>query len=269
MPIEIRHLQTLVEVWRRKEEPETADLQRALHVAQALENDAASPTHMKAFAWHLAVESHRAVGWELPSDVSLASCRAAAVSVSHAASLLIAEIEGQVHGADSPVLVLGALAACRSIFGRWDLLPASGALLIPLAREERGLPSASDLPTTRGIHWAAPGRLQMIYEEHAFPVSLNGEKVLVPRPELVAARTSSKVLQPDTPEAFVFCGAALTAATDGQWADVMRISKALGHDSAPLELAMHFGIDQRLDLGIGRTRRSFFSFRRILGRTSK
>jgi hypothetical protein len=269
MSIEIRHLLTLVEVWGRKEEPGTADLQRALHVARALEDDTSSPTHLKAFAWHLAVESHRAVGWDLPTDVSLASCNAAAVSVAHASSLLSAEIEGQVRGADGPVLVLGALAASRSVFGRWDLLPASGALLVPLAREERGLPSTSEIPATRGIHWATPGRLQMVYEEHAFPVSLNAEKVLVPTVELVAARAASRKLQPGDPETLVFCGAALASVGDDRWDDVTRIAKSLGHGSTPRELAMYLGIDQRLDLGVGRTRRSLLALRNLLRRGSK
>lgn len=263
----MKHLQTLVEVWARKDEPETADLRRALHIAQVLEDDPAGPTHLRAFAWNLVVETHRSVGWDLPSDAQLSSCRAAAASLSHASSLLISEIAEQVNGAAGPVLLLGALAAGRSVFGRWDLIPANGALLISLEPEETGLPGAADLPTTHGLHWAAPGSLREVYEEHAFPARLDGGQVLVPRPELVAARSPSQTLQPDDPETLVFYGAALAAVSAGNWDEVMSIARALGHGDAPLDLAANLGLDRRLGLDLGRVRRSLMTLRRLLHRS--
>ena len=106
----------MVEIWARRNEPETADLQRALHTAESIEKDTSSPTHLRAFAWHLVVATHEYVGWTLPHDVDLSSCRAAAASLAHSASLLTEEIAEQVHDLPNPVLLLGAFAASRSIF---------------------------------------------------------------------------------------------------------------------------------------------------------
>jgi hypothetical protein len=264
--IAIRHIQTMVENWARKDEPQTADLQQALHTAKALEKDPSSPTHLRAFAWHLVTETHHAVGWNLPADVDLSSCRAAAASLSHSASLLTNDIAEQVRGIASPVLLLGAFAASRSIFGRWDLLPASGALLVSLDSEQEGRSDGADLPEIHGILWAAPGKFRQIYEEHASPASLDGASALVPQPELVAARSKFRQLRPEEPETLLFCGAALASATSGNWSEVNRLAKILGHPSAPLEFAVSLGIDDRLGLKISRPRRMSLALRRLLRR---
>ena len=256
----------MVELWARREEPETDDIRRTLHAARVLEEDPSSPTHLRAFAWHLAVEIHESVGWDLPADLNLASCRAAAASLSHSASLLIDQITEQVHGLAIPVLLLGAFAASRSIFGRWDLLPASGSLLVSLDLEEEGRPDGADLPEIHGIRWVAPGKLREVYENHASPAALNGDQVLVPDAELIVARSTSRGLGPEDPEALIFCGAALAATNDGAWADVTRIAKALGHRDSPIEVAVELGIDHRLGLEVGRGRRLSMALGRFLRR---
>ena len=262
----MRHLRTLVEVWARKDEPGTADLRRALHVAQVLEDDPGGPTHLRAFAWNLVVESHRSVGWDLPADVHLSSCRAAAASLSHGSALLVSEIAAQVSGTSGPVLVLGALAAGRSIFGRWDLVPASGALLVSLETEANSLPDAADLPTTHGLRWAAPGELRPIYERYAFPASLDGGQVLVPKAELIAARSPLRPLTATDPETLVFYGAALATVSAGTWDEVLSIARALGHGTDPLKLAAALDLDRRLGLEVGRARRTGLALRRFLSR---
>ena len=266
MPISIRLLQTMVEIWVRKDEPETADLQRVLHAAQVLENDPSSPTHLRAFDWHLAVETHRAVGWDLPTDISLASCRAAADSLSHSASLLMEEIAEQIRGVESPVLLLGAFAGVRSVFGRWDLLQANGAILVSLDLEDKRRPAGTDLSKIHGIRWAAPGRLRNLYEKHASPVALNGGQVLVPRPELVAARSNLRPLRPEDPETLLFCGAAFVASSSGRWPNVLRISKFLGRGYEPLEAAVQLGIEDRLGLEVSTAQRALLALRRLLRR---
>ena len=266
MPIAIRHILSMVEIWARKDEPETADLRRALHTAETLQNDPSSPTHLRAFAWHLVVETHGAVGWDLPTGVNLASCRAAAASLSHSASLLTDEIAEQLHGISSPVLLLGAFAACRSVFGRWDLVPASGALLVSLGNEQGGRSDGADLPEAHGIRWAAPGKLRLVYEQHTSRASLDGTTALVPHPELVAARSAYRPLRPEDPETLLFCGAALASNASGHWTEVTRLAKALGHSSAPLELAVSLGIEERLGLEISRPRRISLAVRRIFRR---
>jgi len=266
VPIAIRHIQTMVEIWARKDEPQTADLQQALHTAKALESDPLSPTHLRAFAWHLVTETHHAVGWDLPTDVNLASCRAAAASLSHSASLLTDEIAEQVHGIASPVLILGAFSASLSVFGRWDLVPASGALLVSLDSEQEGRSDGADLPEVHGIRWAAPGKLRHLYEQHASPASLDGATALVPHPELVAARSAYRPLLPEDPETLLFCGAALASSASGRWTKVTKLAKALGHQSAPLELAVSLGIEDRLGLEISRPRRMSLAVRRFFSR---
>ena len=264
--IAIRHIQTLVEIWARKDEPQTADLQQALHTAKVLENDTSSPTHLRAFAWHLVGETHDSVGWDLPTDVNLASCRAAAASLSHSASLLTDEIAEQVKGISSPVLLLGAFSASRSIFGRWDMLPANGALLVSLDSEQEGRTDGADLPEVHGIRWAAPGRLRKVYERFASPASLDGATALIPHPELVAARSPFRPLRPEDPETLLFCGAAFASANQGRWAEVTRLAKALGHPSAPLEFAVSLGIEDRLGLEISRPHRMSLAVRRFFSR---
>jgi hypothetical protein len=257
----------MVEIWARKDKPQTADLQRALHAAKVLENDPSSPIHLRAFAWRLAVETHRAVEWDIPADVNLASCRAAAASLSHSASLLIHEISKQVRGIESPVLLLGALAASRSVFGRWDMVPANGALLVSLdLEEEQGRADGADLPEVHSLLWAAPGKLREVYEQNASPVALDSVNVLVPHPELVAARGNFQRLRPEDFETLLFCGAALASVAAGRWTQVLRIAKILGHPATPLEIAVSLGIDERLGLEISRPRRLSLAVRRFLRR---
>ena len=62
----------MVEIWGRRDEPQTADLRRVIHAARVLQEEPSSPAHLRAFAWHLVVDTHRAAGWSLPADVSLA-----------------------------------------------------------------------------------------------------------------------------------------------------------------------------------------------------
>ena len=266
MSIAIRHVRAIVEIWARRDEPQTGDLRQVLHTATILEDDTSSPIHLRAFAWRLAVETHAAVGWDLPPDLNLASCRAAAASLSHSASLLTDEIAKQVHGTTSPVLLLGSFAAGRAVFGRWDLLPASGALLVSFDPHEEGLPEAPGLGAAHGIRWASPGRARGVFEEHAFPATLNGDQVLLPDAELIAACSVSRGLSVEDPEAMIFCGAAFDAAHGGAWSEVTRIAKALGHPDSPTEVAVELRFDRHLGLEIGKVQRSMFALRRLIRR---
>lgn len=251
----------MVDIWARKDEPETADLRRVLHAAEILEGDPSSPTHLRAFIWRLVVETHRAAGWDLPSDVSLASCRAAADSVSHACSLLKTDVSAQIHGIGSPVLLLGGLAESRSVFGRWDLAPADGAVLVSFDHREKGHLGSADLPITSGVRWASPGKYREVLEEYAVPASLNGDQVLVPRPELVVARVAKRDLQPEESAALVFSGAAHVVV---DWNEVNRIAKRIGRAAAPNEAALALGLESYLGLETGRVRSWLNPLRRLL-----
>ena len=91
-------------------------------------------------------------------------------------------------------------------------------------------------------------------------------QVLVPRPELVAARGTFRPLRPEDPETLLFCGAALAAASSGHWPDVMRIAKSLGNRNAPLEAVVGLRIDDRLGLEVSTARRSMLALRRLFRR---
>ena len=252
MPISTRLLLTMVEIWARKEEPETADLRRVLHAAKVLDEDPSSPTHLRAFAWRLVVETHRAAGWSLPADVSLASCRAAGDSLSHACTLLITTVAEEIQGVDGRVLLLGGLADSRSVFGRWDLVPAEGVVLVALDGESNGHLASADLPPTRGIRWASPEQCRELVDEPARPATLNGLEVLVPRPEMVAARIAGRTPDPEDAAALVFCGAAFAAE---DWDDAIRIAKTLRRSSDLSATAVALGLEKYLGMESGGVRR--------------
>ena len=238
----------MVEIWARRDEPETADLRRVIHAANALQDDPSSPVHLRAFAWRLVVDTHRAAGWSLPTDVSFASCRAAADSLFHACSLLTAEVAAQLRGADGPSLLLGGLADSQSVFGRWDLVPADGAVLVALDRREETYVDPADLPVTNGVHWVGAGASHQLYRQLTTTATLETSEVLVPRPELVAARVANAGLRPDDPAALVFCGAAFVTE---DWDEVTRIAKGLGRAPALYEAAVALGLEQYLGVKAG------------------
>jgi hypothetical protein len=266
VPISTRLLLTMVEIWARKDEPETADLRRVLHAARVLDEDPTSPTHLRAFAWRLVVETHRAAGWSLPAEVSLATCRAAADSISHACTLLITELTEEIRNVDGPVLLLGGLADSRSVFGRWDLVPAEGAVIVVLDGKFEGPPASGHLPPTRGVRWASPDQCRELCEEPAVAANLIGNEVLVPRPEMIAARIADRAPRPEDPAALVFCGAAFAAAARDSWTEVTSIAKRMGRPAAPAEAAATLGMDGYLGVKTGGLQKWVRSLRRVVRR---
>lgn len=263
MVISTRLLLTMVEIWARKEEPETADLRRVLHAARVLDENPSSPTHLRSFAWRLVVETHRAAGWSLPAEVSLASCRAAADSLAHACTLLITDVTEEIRGVRGPVLLLGGLADSQSVFGRWDLIPAEGAVLVALERESAGHGGPTSLTPSHGIRWASAEQCRELCEEPAVTANLVGTDVLVPRPETIAARIADRIPQPEDPAALVFCGAAFATK---DWSDTTRIATNQGRASELTEAAVKFGLDGYLGVQTGGLMQWFKSLRRSVGR---
>lgn len=262
MPISTRLLLTLVEIWARRDEPQTADLRRVLHAAKVLQDNPSSPTHLRAFAWRLVADTHRAAGWNLPPDVSLASCRAAADSLSHASSLLRAEVAAEVSDAGEAVLLLGGLADSQSVFGRWDLVPAEGAVLVALERRQEVRLNPADLPITNGIHWGWAGSKHEIYQRNTMTANLDGTEVLVPRPELVAARVADHGVRPEDPAALVFCGAVFGGDPD----EIRQLATDLGRTSELAETAAMLRLDGYLGLETGGLQKRIRNLRRKVGR---
>ena len=263
MQPEATHITTLVELWSRKNAPQSADLQRALHIARRCADEPDSPLWLRSLSWRLVRDSHRAVGWEIPKTDRLSQCRAAAASVSHACSLLQEEITSQTLNIDGPIMVLGALGAGRSLLGRWDAIPSSGAVLVAFDRGENDLPSAAEHNIHRGVMWAGPGPHAKLMKNNAVTADLGGREFLVPGPGIIMARTRAQDTDLANLSALVFTAAAHQAASKGRWADAEAIARIMDAASSPAELAIRLGIDQWLGLKVSPTKRMAMAIKRI------
>ncbi len=266
MPCDILHLTTLVELWSRRRAPVSADLQRALHIARNCCSDATAPLWIRSIAWQLVHDGHEAAGWEIPKTENLSPCLAAAASIRHGCSILTTEVAGQVRAMDGPVVVLGAFGAGRSVFGKWDLLPTAGAVLVPLTYDTSDLPSATNFNVRNGIFWASAGRHKELLAENCTEAQLSDCRVLVPSPALVVARTSATDLELGSVGSLIFCGAAFNAASNGHWQTAKTLARRLESKTTPLELAMRLGIDQWLGLKVSTRKRMAFVIRRAFRR---
>jgi hypothetical protein len=265
MTLETRHATSLIELCHRRGEPASADLQRGLHLARLFEADPTVPLAYRSLAWHVIIDSHSAAGWGMPEGERFPVCCGAAASVRHGCAMLIQEIAAQVAAVDGPVLLLGAMAASRSIFGDWSILPTTGAFLVPLNGTEARLPHANVYRGGVGVRWGAPGDLRDVFEHHTQLAELSGLEVRIPKPELIAARTAGCSDDAATLHCLIFCGAAHAAVQAGRWRDVRKIAPRLGSEHTPLEAAYRLGIDRWLGIDIPAAKRAVFAVRRLLG----
>ena len=264
MAVGIKHVMSLVELSRRRREPASADLQRSLHHARVFEADPSTPLALRSLAWQVITESHAAAGWPMPDGERFPSCCGAAASAKHGCAMLAQDIADQVATIDGPVLLLGALAASRSVFGDWNTLPASGAFLVPLESAAGDRPSADVYRSPVGIKWGAPGDLRDVFVRYSTTAELAGIEVMIPNPELITARTAACANQPDSLECLIFVAAAHAAVEAGTWNDAVSIAPRLGPGNAPLPTAMRLGIDRWLGLGISVPKRAVLALRRLL-----
>jgi hypothetical protein len=265
MALETRHALSLIELSARRGEPASADLQRALHLARLFETDRTVPLAYRSLAWHVIIESHQAAGWAMPEGERFPVCCGAAASARHGCALLTQEIVEQVRSVDGPVMLFGAMAASRSVFGNWSIFPATGAFLVPLDGKGRLLPRANVYHGAVGVRWGSAGDLREVFERHSTRAELAGVEVLIPKPQLIAARTAGCSDNPASLECLIYCGAAHAAVRAGRWRDTRRIAPRLGSDHAPLEAAYRLGIDQWLGISIPAPRRALLAVRRLLG----
>jgi hypothetical protein len=265
MAISTKHVTSLVELSQRRDEPKSADLQRSLHLARTFEADPSTPIAFRSLTWHVITDSHAAAGWEMPDGERFPACCGAAASAQHGCALLIQDVAEQAESVSGPVLLLGALAASRSIFGDWNILPTSGAFLVPLTADSGDLPPASLYRSSVGVKWGAPGDLRNLFTKHSTAVELAGLEVLIPAPELITARTAGCAHEPASLECLIFLGAAHAAVHAGAWDDALRIAPQLGKHNKPLDTACRLGIDRWLGLGVSAPRRAYLALKRILG----
>jgi hypothetical protein len=250
MPVSLPAVHSLIELWVRREQPHEPDLPRALHIARAVEADSEAPAHLRGFAWHLVTEIHRAAGQQAPDDASLSLCRAAASSISQSSASLLGDIASAIARIDAEVLVLGALAASRALFDRWDLLTARGAMLIPLLRADEEPTLVDILAGQQGILWGRPGSLLETLRMHSREVELEGHTVRVPTAALIAARAAEMPASPTEISSFVFCAAAHQAAVRNTWQAVQIVARQLGREKALRDSAVRFRLDEWLGLQI-------------------
>jgi len=265
MAVETKHLTSLVELSHRRRAPQSADLQRGLHLARLFENDPTVPIAYRSLAWHVITDSHTAAGWPMPNGERFPSCCGAAASTQHGCALLIHDIAEQAASVDGPVLLLGALAASRSIFGDWNILPATGAFLVPLDADTGDLPPATLYHRSVGVKWGAPGGRRELLVKHSTPVDLAGTEVLIPAPQLITARTAGCANEPASLECLIFVAAAHASVLNGTWGSAVRTAPRLGPKNAPIDTAIRLGIDRWLGLDVSAPRRAVIALRRLFG----
>jgi len=265
MAVGIKHIMSLVELSQRRHEPASADLQRGLHHARVFEADPSTPIALRSLAWQVITESHEAAGWPMPDGERFPSCCGAAASTKHGCAMLINDISEQAIAIEGPVLLLGALAASRSIFGDWNILPTSGALLVPLEGKAGNRPQANFYQSTVGVKWGAPGDLGDVFKKFSTPTELAGQEVLIPNPPLIAARTSGCADKPGDLGCLIFTAAAYAAVKQDTWTDAVSIAPRLGPTNTPQAMAMRLGIDSWLGLNVSAPRRAVRALRRLFG----
>lgn len=264
MALETKHLTSLVELSYRRRTPQGADLQRGLHLARMFEADPSTPIALRSLAWHVITESHEAAGWPMPDGERFPSCCGGAASAQHGCAMLMQDIAEQVATIDGPVLLLGALAASRSVFGNWNILPAAGAFLVPLDGAAAGRPPADVYRSPVGVKWGSPGDLRDVFAKYSTTEDFAGIEVLIPAPELITARTAKCAKEPANLECLIFTAAAHAAVESGSWKNSLSIAPRLGPNNAPLATANQLGIDKWLGLNVSAARRAALALRRLL-----
>jgi hypothetical protein len=265
MALESKHVTSLVELAHRRRAPQSADLQRGLHLARLFEADPTVPLPFRSLAWRVITDSHLAAGWPMPEGERFPACCGAAASARHGCALLTQEIAEQAAAVKGPVLVLGALAASRSVFGDWGVLPTAGAYLVPLDEPGGDLPPANVYHGSVGVRWGSAGELRDVFVRYSSPAELAGVAVLVPSPQLITARTAGCSRHAAELECLIFCGAAYASSRAGRWREAKKIAARLGAGHSPVEAAYRLGIDRWLGIEIPIARRAVFSLRRLLG----
>jgi len=259
----VSDLTTLVELWYRRQEPESYDHMAALNLASRLEADPEANPAVQGLAWRLAEEVHRAAGWSMPSTPKLPRCCSAAASVRHANTLLVEEVRSELRRENGRVVLLGALGASEALFHCWDALPGHGEVLVGLDRGDAKALPASALDQ-HGVRWAGPGDLGESLARHSRPQTLGGLAVYVPAPELLVARAQGLARSGNDLTALVFTAAAYATTQAGRWEEALHLAKRLGHGRSPVETAMQLGITDWLGLSVGPITRLSVGFRSLL-----
>jgi len=258
------HIHDLVELWSRRADPSTDDVRRALEVARALNGNSSSPTALRSLAWRVLREIHDAAGWQDPDEEPLPLCTSAAASARQTNTLLMDEVLREIRTVDLPVLVTGTLGASRSLFGRWDVLPANGVMLVTLGDQTGpGETLLESMYKVRGVRWANPPAGLRDLALSWPTVTLRDRQVRVPSADLLTVCAGRSALRAEDCETLVFCAAAFGVAGDGRWSEIENLAAAMDAAGVPTQSALRLGLDEWLHLDLGSARRLGVSLKRL------
>jgi hypothetical protein len=230
-----------------------------------LEGDPTTPPFLRSFVWYLVNDVHDAAGWPIPPNEAFPQCHGASISVAHGCQLILGEVTSEVRKAEAPVMALGVLAAGRSLFGRWDMLPARGALLLPLDEDRDQTTFADALVTQQGVRWGHIGSLRAPMLANSKGATLDSMPVHVPTPELIAARAAPHPTGPADLETFLFCASAYATVQRGTWDRTVRLAEEIRRNGAPVDAALRFGLADWLGIDIPPLTRIRVKVRTLLG----
>jgi hypothetical protein len=185
--------------------------------------------------------------------------------VAHGCQLLLHEVVSEVRKAETPVMALGVLAASRSLFGRWDMLPARGALLIALEEDLDQITFVDVSATQHGVRWGHAGSLREPLRANCRGATLNGLLVHVPTPELIAARAATHNTGPADLATFLFCASSYAAVQRGAWDHTVTLARQIRRAGAPIDAALRFGLADWLGIEIPPLTRIRVKVRNLLG----
>jgi hypothetical protein len=207
----------LAELWELSELAGESELDELRMLTAVLCARAEASAGVLSAAWRLTNDIERRLGRPSKPSPGLARARGAALSARHASNLLLAELREALAAARCPVALLSEISSCRRLFGRCDVVPPHGALIVPLAGDGDGAAKART-PLRNGIRWGRPGGLAPFLAEQAEEVDVEGCRFILAPVEVLPA-----LLATDAAEGGETAGLLLTLAVarcqrEGRWA---------------------------------------------------
>ncbi len=236
-------LPSLASLWLRRQDPAGHVPRRALRAAERVGADPASPCALRALAWALVEEVYAALGWPLPASPELAACRSAATSARQTALAVAGRVVEALAAGGGRTAVGGELGLALAVLGRWDVLPARGAVLIPLEPGGDEV-SATCMPLAPGVRWAAGGRLLEELASNAVAADLAGARVLVPRPEHAAVYLARPAADGDAAAAALLGVARERCLAAGTWEWAAELAARAGRGRALRDALRRWGLVQ-------------------------
>ncbi len=182
-----RRLVQLTRLWQERAQPEGRSPRDALILAEILASEETADPAALALAWRTVAAMYGALGWEISISPELARCRSAAESARQTAWAMVDEVLDAVSADAPPVLLLGELGLAAAVLEEVDVLPVTGALLVPLEGGREADASATGLHAAGGVRWVKPGRLVSALAEDLPSMELAGRLFRLPSPALAAS----------------------------------------------------------------------------------